>query len=139
MPYKLSWYIDRRVLLVEGCGVIDEIQLRRQALEIRDWLKDSIPPVHLLVDMSHLVSIVVDETKVQDITAPMYENTPLGWRLYFGSRDRAKRHLTSITSRLFHLRTAWFEHKKDALWFLASLDESLHLLTPSEDEPESKV
>lgn len=139
MPYKISWYIPQRVLLVEGWGVVDELQLRKQAFEIRTLLNQGISPVHMLVNMAHVVSIVVDETQIYDVTAPMYEDTPLGWRLYFGSRDRTKRDLTSLTSRMFHLRTAWFEHQKDALLFLASVDESLHLLVPDEDDLEIKA
>ncbi len=139
MPYNISWYIPQRILLVEGCGVIDEPQLRKQAFEIRALLNKGISPVHMLVNMSHVVSIVVDKSRIYDVTAPMYQDTPLGWRLYFGSHDRTKRDLTSLTSRLFHLRTAWFEQQKDALLFLASLDESLHLLAPSEDDLEMKA
>lgn len=125
MSFRLTWEVDKRVILCKYSGDLTLDVVNGAAREAALMIEGGESPIHMVMDMQDTTSIryTVQESASRHLP---FDVNSLGWVVYVGSKDNAFfRFMASALAQYRGLRVRWFESKLEALKFLKEMDSSL--------------
>jgi hypothetical protein len=129
MKYRISWYLEGRVVLSEHfqAGTAEDVaQMDAEYLALLE--QSDAPLVHFIFDMSQQDSVPDLKTmaNMQFTRHPRF-----GWSLVIGTLNPITRFLVSTVAQINKARFRSFTNREDALRFLQEMDSSLPDLRPA--------
>jgi hypothetical protein len=123
MPYKLTTLVDEHLNLLTSWGIVTVNDLQAFDQEALAFTRASSKPlVHSIFDYTHIEAL----PSLKDLAAVRVGKEPnVGWTVFTGVKNKVLRMLLSLTVQLVGQRVRFFETNREALEFLAGMDETL--------------
>ena len=124
MPFKLSWYQPKRIVLMEVEGVLTSAEVRDLIAQAGDYVSTGTPLVHFLVDTRTLqrVENVGESLKIVQGNPP---HPSMGWMMVIGTMNPLVRFFLDFVGLITKSRYRRFDDLLPALDFLKDVDHSL--------------
>ncbi|MCA0458082.1 MAG: hypothetical protein LCI00_29215 [Chloroflexi bacterium] len=116
MPYKMSWVIPSRVLLIELTHVLPADEIIRLTDECHTCVATGQAPVHIIIDATPVHDLKFNFRETAPLSKSM-ENEDIGWWILINSSKMMQFTASVITTLL-----------KKKLKSAYSLDEALNIL-----------
>jgi len=132
--FNTRWVLEDRVVFVEVSGVWDEASLKLINQDFFSYLNQTkSPPIHFVVDASHLVRTASIFVISKQIKFTSHRN--LGWIITLGiGHAKLIRSVFEISEKMLGVRAKNVPTLDDALALLNQLDETLPDLKPLRDQ-----
>jgi hypothetical protein len=125
MPLEYTWFLDGRIVLMQGSGILTTEDFAKEEIIMRQFL-DQAPKIHILIDDRQLdrfppISVMRSSQWIQD--------QRVGWFIIFGLRNRLLSVIASTLMRVFGVNGRIFGTFEESIAFLQKVDETLPNLT----------
>jgi hypothetical protein len=126
MPVEVRWYVENRVVLAAGHGVVTRAENDESDRQVLAMLGTGSPPVHVLMDVS-LVEDFPQYTMNERMSVfqNMAQHPNLGWAALCGTVNPVVRFMSAVVTRLTGVRFRLFETFDEGLNFLKEQDKSV--------------
>lgn len=134
MPYRLSWFVEKRITFLEYNGEITPKELAESEAANTRYLEQAMPElgkglplVHILVDTTRVTKMPTNLGQLRKI---IHTNTDarVGW-IVTVTPNPLLRFVSSVIVQLVGQRMRQFETLTEAVAFLQEIDETLPKLT----------
>lgn len=121
MPYEMNWFYPKRIIRATYYGVVTFEEIREQALAVYDFIEESVPPVHFILDIDQITRLNTTLPELREIAAlaPATEDT--GWVIIVG-QNRTVRFFAGLGAQFSGARSRYFGTMAEALDFIARHD-----------------
>lgn len=129
MSYDISWYLDKRIILVtyHETLTIDELPAHFETLN--QYRDDGEAPVHILTDMRRLEKFPMSLTAIRQAVPAL---NGFGVDVLIGMRQPVIHFMISVVTQFSKLELRQANSIEDALVIIARLDPTLtHLMDKS--------
>ena len=127
MPYKLSWYLPKRIILVDCVGTITTDEIRSFAQNGVEMVTSGRPLVHFIVDFRQVQGV----ESIPQALRTLQQNPPhpdTGWVLFVGKLNPLLTTFADFAGTVIRVRYRRFGSMEEALAFLKERDTSLALV-----------
>jgi hypothetical protein len=125
MPYQISWYIDKRIILAEFSGDLTLQEAEAASGHVATLVAyGEAPLVHLIADASGLEKFPTQLSLLNGDASQHLRNPNLGWTIVISS-SAITRFVSSIMTQVARVRFRMFASLEEGLAFLAEQDSTL--------------
>ncbi|MBA3870668.1 MAG: hypothetical protein ABI970_06455 [Chloroflexota bacterium] len=125
MPYKVAWFVEKRVLLSRYEGIITIEDARGQVREGNALLREGIPLTHSIIDMSAVEKLPSLQLASEFMSIDMSDvRDKLGWTIVV-TNNKFLKFASSLFVPIFKVRQRFFGSLDEALAFLQEEDNTL--------------
>lgn len=125
MPYKVEWYVEKRVLLSRYEGVVTIEDARGQVAEGNRLLRQGIPLTHSIIDMTAVDKLPPLQVASEFMSTDLSDvRDKLGWTIVVTSNKFLK-FASSLFVPMFKVRQRFYGTLDEALAFLQDEDTTL--------------
>ena len=124
MPYKMSWYQPKRIVLLQVDGLLTTAEVQSLIVDAGVYVAGGTPLVHYLVDTRTLQKIesVPEALKVVQGNPP---HPNMGWMIVVGKMNPLVKFFLDFVGLLTRSRYRRFDTMPDSITFLKEIDGSL--------------
>ncbi len=122
MPFELSWYVPKRVILSRLIGDITEDDMHGMFDLAIAMLDEGHPPVHLIADHTHMGKFPNNFGAMQFMVRKPHPN--MGWVVVI-SPNRVARFLTNVLFQVMPVPTKMVDTMDTAWAYLNQIDSSI--------------
>ncbi|RMG86802.1 MAG: STAS/SEC14 domain-containing protein [Chloroflexi bacterium] len=122
MPFEISWYIPKRVILSRLVGDVTEDDMHGMFDLSIAMLDEGQPPVHMIADQTAVGKFPNNLSAMQFMVRKPHPN--MGWVVVVSS-NRVARFLTNILFQVMPVPTKMVDTMDAALTYLNHVDNSI--------------
>lgn len=128
MPYQISWYVDKRIILAEFTGELTLPEAEEASGKVTIFVEYGEPPlVHLIADATGMEKFPTQLSLLNGDASRHLRNPNLGWTIVISS-NAMTRFVSSILTQVTRVRFRVFASLEEGLAFLAEQDSTLRPL-----------
>ena len=127
MPYRIQWYIEKRVILEEAFGNVTIEELVQFNAEVTALIaNEGIAPVHVIVDLTKVEKY---PSSLREVLGTMRQKNPekVGWMMVV-TESPIMRFVASTIFQIARLKLRTFSTLQQAKGFLAEMDETVAMI-----------
>ncbi|MEZ4669996.1 MAG: hypothetical protein R3E39_18995 [Anaerolineae bacterium] len=125
MPFQISWYIEKRVILAQFLGDITLQEAEEASAKVATLVEFGEGPlVHLIADASGMQKFPTQLSLLNGGASQHLRNPKLGWTIVIGSNGMI-RFVSSIMTQVTRVRFRMLPSIEQGIAFLAEQDGSL--------------
>jgi hypothetical protein len=124
MAHKISWHLEKRVLLITYIGNIDLAEVQQINNELELLRLEGQKPIHIISDHRRMGSVEMT-LKRAFVSFSAMKRFGWGWVMMIGP-DHLLRFFAEVFATQFAVKVRVMESQEEALAMLNKLDLSLH-------------
>ena len=122
MSHTISWYLDKRIVLVQYSGTLTSDELQIAVPETVRTMDQGIPPLYMVVDVSAVGKFPMNLGELKRLTEA--KHTSLSWVAMVGM-NALTRFVISALSQFADLKIRPANSVEEAVAYFAEIDASV--------------